>query len=184
MKKLWQSEQPKAERTQGKTEPEMHPPEKAAGPKAAAPVEQPQPSKPDQNAKTAATPATAATAKNAIKAPEKQSVNTPARSFVGSKMSVKGELEATEDLLVAGYLEGTVSLPEHTLTVAGGGRVKATVTARDVIVEGEIDGDLDCADSVVLKPASKVTGNIRMRRINIMDGAIFNGKVTMRSPEK
>ena len=175
MKKLWQTEQPKAERTRGKTDPVMQPPENAAGPKAAAPVEQPQPpkaSKPYQAEKAA------------TETREKQSVNAPSRSFVGSKMSVKGELEATEDLLVAGSLEGTVSLPEHTLTVAGGGRVKAAVTAHSAIVEGEIEGDLDCADSVVLKPASKVTGNIRMRRINIMDGAVFNGKVTMRSPEE
>jgi cytoskeletal protein CcmA (bactofilin family) len=177
MKKLWQSEQPKTERTQGKTDPVMQTPEKAAGPKAAAPVEQPKPStvkpsNPDQIAKTA------------TKTPEKQSVNAPARSFIGSKMSVKGDLEATEDLLVAGSLEGTVSLPEHKLTIAASGRVKAAVTADSVVVEGVVDGDLDCADSVVLKPSSKVTGNIRMRRINIMDGAVFNGKVTMRSPEK
>ncbi len=178
MKKLWQSEQPKTERTQGKTDPVMKTPGKAAGPKAAAPVEQPQPPKPSK------TDQIATAVKTVIKAPEKQSVNAPARSFIGSKMSVKGELEATEDLLVAGTLEGSISLPEHALTVAGSGRVKASVSAHSVIVEGEIDGDLDCADSVVLKPSSKVTGNIRMRRINIMDGAVFNGKVTMRSPEE
>jgi cytoskeletal protein CcmA (bactofilin family) len=178
MKKLWQSEQPKADRTQRKADPVMKTPEKPAGPKAAAPVEQPQQAKSSQPVETAKIE------KPTINAPEAQSVSTPARSFVGSKMSVKGELEATEDLLVAGYLEGTVSLPKHTLTVAGGGRVKATVTAHSVIVEGEIDGDLDCTESVVLKPSSRVTGNILMRRINIMDGAVFNGKVTMRSPEK
>ena len=178
MKKLWQSEQPKAERPQGKTDPVMKPPENAAGPKAAAAVEPPKQAKPSQPVPAAQVE------KPAAKSPEAQSVNTPARSFVGSKMAVKGELEATEDLLVAGSLEGTVSLPKHTLTVAGGGRVKAKVTAHSVIVEGEIDGDLDCTDSVVLKPTSKVTGNILMRRINIMDGAMFNGKVTMRAPEK
>ena len=175
MKKLWQSEQPKTERAPGKTDPKMQPPEKAAGPKAAAPVDQPQPEKPNKPETTVQTE---------VKLPEPQSTTTAPRSFIGSKMSVTGELESTEDLLVAGSLEGTVSLPEHTLTVAGGGRVKASVTANSVIVEGEIEGDLDCTDAVLLKPSAKVTGNICMRRINIMDGAVFNGKVTMKAPEK
>ncbi len=174
MKKLWQTEQPKAERTQGKTDPVMQPPEKPAGPKAAAPVTQPRPEPPKQSKLDPV----------ANGAPDMQPVGSTARSFVGSRMAIKGELEATEDLLVAGSLEGSVSMPEHTLTVAGGGLVKASVTARSVIVEGEIEGDLDCTDSVVLKPGSKVTGNIRMRRINMMDGAVFNGKVTMKSPDE
>ena len=171
MKKLWQSEQPKTTRSQAaKTDPVMQPSAKPAGPKAAAPVATPPKQiKPEPPVR---------------EVPETQPVTAPGRSFVGSRMSINGDLEATEDLLVAGSLEGTVSMPEHTLTVAGGGRVKASVTAKSVIVEGEIEGDLDCADSVVLKPASKVTGNIRMRRINMMDGALFNGKVTMRSPDE
>lgn len=167
MRKLWQSEQEKAVRSQAQPDSITKPLENAAGPKAAGPAKRIESSNP------ATAPVTS-----------DSQVTTPAhRSFVGSAMSITGELEANEDLLVAGRIEGSVSLPEHCLTVASTGTVHASISAKSVIVEGEVQGDLDCSDSVVLKATARVTGDIRMRRINITDGAVFNGKVTMRLPE-
>ncbi len=166
MRKLWQSGQEKEARTQAKPDSITKPTKNAAGPKAAEPAKRNEPSQPD------ITPS----------ASDSHAATSGHRSFVGSAMSVKGDLEANEDLLVAGRIEGSISLPEHCLTVAASGCVHASISAKTVVVEGEVQGDVDCGDSVVLKATARVTGDIRMRRINIMDGAVFNGKVTMRLP--
>ena len=166
MKKLWQTEQ-----SQKPKEPETEDPVAKLPVKAVRKPEGPEKPEPEQPSSTQAT------GERPIATPEH-------RSFVGSAMTISGEIEAAEDLLVAGRIEGSVSLPEHCLTVASDGSVTANISARALVVEGEIEGDVDCLDSVVLKSTARVTGDIRMRRINIMDGAVFNGKVTMRSPEE
>jgi cytoskeletal protein CcmA (bactofilin family) len=102
----------------------------------------------------------------------------PPKSIVGRTMSIVGDLEAKEDLLISGSLQGTLSMPEHALTLGTGGIVKGPLRARALIVEGSIDGDIDC-DSVVLEATARVTGTIRTRRLTVADGAYFNGKVEM-----
>ena len=36
---------------------------------------------------------------------------------LGTSVVIKGELSASEDLTLCGHLEGSVRLPEHTLTI-------------------------------------------------------------------
>ncbi|MEE8236926.1 MAG: polymer-forming cytoskeletal protein [Gammaproteobacteria bacterium] len=98
-------------------------------------------------------------------------------SVIGPTLVFKGELEADEDLVIAGQVEGTIAHHKKRLTVGKLGRVKADIDASSVIVEGQLVGDIHGEEIVTLANGSDVTGNIFCRRIVIEDGARFNGKI-------
>jgi len=103
---------------------------------------------------------------------------------LGKSLVFKGELSVSEDVLLLGRVEGSFTHSES-LTVGVGGVIIGDVSGRTLIVKGTIEGDVECAESVVLMPGCVVSGDIIAPRINIIEGAQFNGAVKMAPmPEK
>ena len=99
------------------------------------------------------------------------------QSGLGKSVVVKGELTAGEDLVIGGRVEGTVTLSAHSLTVLDGGEVHASVTAKSVIVQGAILGDVEALERLELGKGSTISGDVTAPRIAMADGAIVNGTV-------
>lgn len=106
-------------------------------------------------------------------------------SVIGPTLVFKGELSADEDLIIEGTVEGTIAHQQKNLTVGKQGRVKAHIHAKHVRIEGAVEGDVRGDELVLLARGSNVSGNIFSPRIQMEDGATFNGKVEMgkRQPE-
>jgi cytoskeletal protein CcmA (bactofilin family) len=115
------------------------------------------------------------TAQPAARQPARSEISR--HSLVGKSMVIIGDLQAAEDLTIAGRLEGTLTHTADLLTVAKTGVVKANIQTRSLIVEGRVEGDIECRDSVALTDSAHVTGTIQAARISIADGAQFNGKI-------
>jgi|SRR5579872_4728461 len=95
---------------------------------------------------------------------------------IGSGLTIKGELTAAEDVTVDFAFEGQIDLPGHTLIVADGSDVTATVTAKGVTVNGRLGG-LISADRVEIGPTARVEANILTPKLALRDGAQFTGSV-------
>ena len=102
-----------------------------------------------------------------------------ALSLIGPSLNIKGDLEAAEDLLIEGTLEGTVKHTSDRLIVGSSGQVRANIQARNLIIEGLVEGDILGSESVVIAETATVRGNISTPRISIADGAQFNGSIDM-----
>jgi cytoskeletal protein CcmA (bactofilin family) len=100
-------------------------------------------------------------------------------SVVGPTLVIKGELEAGENLIVQGRVEGTITHNAESLIIGQQGNVKANIKARNVIIEGTVDGDIYGSESVSIHETAKVQGNIFTPRISITDGAHFKGGIDM-----
>jgi cytoskeletal protein CcmA (bactofilin family) len=98
-------------------------------------------------------------------------------AHIGKSVIIKGELSGSEDLYLEGQVEGKVELHGHSLTVGPNGRVKANVNARDVILNGKLEGNLHCSGRVELRKSAVLTGDIVTQRIVIEDGALFKGSI-------
>jgi cytoskeletal protein CcmA (bactofilin family) len=94
-------------------------------------------------------------------------------------ISVKGAFSGQADLFVDGELEGSVSLPEFSVTVGQNGRVSADIAAREIIVQGAVHGNLHARERVLLGRSCRVKGDVETQRIMIEDGACFRGHITM-----
>ncbi|MDH3637016.1 MAG: polymer-forming cytoskeletal protein [Gammaproteobacteria bacterium] len=110
--------------------------------------------------------------------------STSATSAIGPSLSVKGDISGYEDLVIHGQLEGEVNLQKNTITVGQDGKVKATLDAVKITVEGQVTGDLSGSERVVIRTSGKVEGNITAPRVVLEDGCRFKGSVEMNFDEK
>lgn len=100
-------------------------------------------------------------------------------AVIGSKINFKGELSGDEDLLIQGKVEGTVTLKGHKLTVGKLGYVKANLQAKNIIIDGTVEGDILADEHIAINASSIVKGNIIAERVTLEDGAKFRGSIDM-----
>ena len=96
---------------------------------------------------------------------------------LGSSLHVKGEITGNEDLLIDGTVEGLVQLEDRKLTVGASAKVTADVIAREVVVYGNVKGNLRARDRIEIKKDGSVVGDLTTARISIEDGAYFKGSI-------
>src|SRR5450631_1964575 len=132
-------------------------------------------------AKTAYTPPPPATrAAEPVRSDAPRSVDV---ATIGKSVIVKGELSGSEDLYVDGEVEGSMSLRGQSLTVGPNGRVHANIEARNVIVHGRVDGNIQASDRVELRKSASLSGDISTARVAIEDGAFFKGSIDIQKAE-
>ena len=96
---------------------------------------------------------------------------------IGPSIRIKGEIVAREPFLISGHVDGTIDVDGHTLTVAEGATVAATVTADTVIIQGKVKGELSATTKIIVRESASVEGAISAPAISIAEGATINGKV-------
>lgn len=107
--------------------------------------------------------------------------NGPA--MVGKAVVVKGEIHSREDLYIDGEIQGTVELMESKLTIGPNGRIQASVRAREVVVFGNVQGNVEALEKIDIRKDARLVGDIRTARIVIEDGAYFKGTIDILKPE-
>ncbi|HZR55917.1 MAG TPA: polymer-forming cytoskeletal protein [Terriglobales bacterium] len=105
-------------------------------------------------------------------------------AHIGKSVVIKGELSGSEDLFVDGQVEGSIELAGNSLIIGPNGQVRANVNAKNVIVQGKMDGNIRSSDRTELRKSAIATGDIVTQRIAIEDGAFFNGKVEIQKDSK
>jgi cytoskeletal protein CcmA (bactofilin family) len=101
---------------------------------------------------------------------------------LGKNVTVKGQIFARDDLTIDGEVEGTVECHEHRLTIGPNARVQAGLKAREIIIQGSIQGNVDASDKIDIKKEAKLVGDIKTSRIVIEDGAYFKGSIDISKP--
>jgi cytoskeletal protein CcmA (bactofilin family) len=98
-------------------------------------------------------------------------------SCLGAGLEIKGTVTGAEDLQIDGKVDGPITLRGQKLTIGQTGKVHSEVSARDVIVYGDITGNLLAQDRVEIKKDASVVGDIKATRISIEDGAFCKGRI-------
>ena len=102
---------------------------------------------------------------------------------IGKAVKIVGQIFSKEDLFVDGDLEGTVEALEHKLTIGPHGTVHSGVKAREVVVLGSIQGNVEAAERIEIRKDARLVGDIRTARIIIEDGAYFKGSIDIVKPD-
>jgi cytoskeletal protein CcmA (bactofilin family) len=99
-------------------------------------------------------------------------------AFIDQGSEFSGKLSFKDTVRIDGRFEGEIK-SENTLIVGETGRVFAQVKSGDVIVSGEVKGDIIATSRVTLHRTARVNGNITAVKLAIEEGAELNGQVTM-----
>ncbi len=103
---------------------------------------------------------------------------------IGKSIVINGELSGSEDLTVEGRVEGKIELRDHVLTVGSNGRIKAQVSAKSIVVFGQVTGNLSATEKVDIKENGSVDGDIVAPRVAIADGSHFRGSIDMQRKDQ
>jgi cytoskeletal protein CcmA (bactofilin family) len=103
--------------------------------------------------------------------------NSPAR--IGKSIVICGEVKGNEDLILDGRVEGTVTLSDNRLTIGPNANIAADLTAKDVLIQGRVQGNIVATGRVELRAGCNLEGDIRALRLAVEDNAVFRGKVDL-----
>ena len=95
-------------------------------------------------------------------------------TVIGGDAVFKGELSFEKGVRVDGRVEGKISTKGH-LAVSQAGQLQADVHAGNIIIEGEVSGNLTAIDRVELRKTARLKGDIKAIKLLVAEGAAFTG---------
>ena len=104
--------------------------------------------------------------------------NPPQTGYIGPNVVVHGRLSGTGELAIDGKLEGDVVL-QGDLTIGGTGKVVAAVQATVLAVAGELRGNVNVTDEVIIHDGGLIDGDVRAPQVAIEDGGALSGGIEM-----
>ena len=96
-------------------------------------------------------------------------------ALLGRSLVIKGEVSGAEPLYIEGSVEGTIRVDGQRLTVGRGSHVKADISAQEVVILGEVKGNVQCGDRLDIRREGRLTGDATMRSLSVEDGAVLKG---------
>ena len=105
------------------------------------------------------------------------------QATIGRSVVIKGEVSGTESLYIDGRIEGTVNFSDHRVTIGRNGSVAANISAREVVILGKVQGNIQCTDRLDIRSEGSLTGDVVTQRISVQDGAILKGSAQVRAVE-
>src|SRR5580693_7644000 len=115
--------------------------------------------------------------------PPKNATSSMEQATIGRSVVIKGEVSGSESLYIDGRIEGTVNFSEHRVTVGRNGSVAANISAREVVILGKVQGNIECSDRLDIRSEGSLTGDVITQRVSVEDGAILKGSVQVRAAE-
>jgi cytoskeletal protein CcmA (bactofilin family) len=106
------------------------------------------------------------------------------QATIGRTLVIKGEVTGSEALYIDGRIEGKIIMPESRVTIGRNGKVDASIQAKEVVVMGKVNGNIECSDRVDVRAEGSVSGDISTVRISVEDGAALKGGIQVRSEGK
>ena len=103
-------------------------------------------------------------------------------TFFGPNITIDGTVSGSEAVLIEGTVRGKINLTND-LRIGTKARVEAAVHAKNVTIEGRLNGDVSADDRVELIASATVDGNIKAPKIVVAEGAKFRGSVDMGKPK-
>ncbi len=101
-------------------------------------------------------------------------------SVIDAHLSIQGDIATDGTVRVDGRIDGTLHRAD-TLIIGAGGVLIGNVEAREVVVGGELTGDLSVRGRVEIQKTATVRGDIRAAAVGLEEGGTVHGHVIVRS---
>ena len=99
-------------------------------------------------------------------------------TFLGMNSNFKGELNVKGTLRIDGSVDG--KLEADCVILSESATVKGAICAKKVIIGGKVEGTVSARELVEIKSRGKVLGDVFTRKLAVIEGGEFNGKVEMK----
>jgi cytoskeletal protein CcmA (bactofilin family) len=106
-------------------------------------------------------------------------------TLIGKGVHVQGDIDFLGGMHLDGAIAGNVrsdSAPDSTLSVSETGSIEGSVDVPNVILQGQVRGDIRGAERVVLGATARVEGDVFYGVIEMTLGAQIMGKLVRIAP--
>ena len=100
----------------------------------------------------------------------------PKESLIAADLTIEGKIEGSGHIRIAGRFKGDVNV-QGNLRIENGARLNGAVKAKQVVVAGELDGNIDSASKVDLLDSAVLTGDIKAGSLTVAAGSRIRGHV-------
>ena len=105
-------------------------------------------------------------------------------SVIGDGSSFKGTFTVKGSFQIDGKFEGDLKIDGH-LIIGTNGRVKtSTILTESITIAGTLIGNIDAKKEVIVIETGRVLGNIEAPKIDVGEGAIIQGEMTITGGQK
>jgi cytoskeletal protein CcmA (bactofilin family) len=116
----------------------------------------------------------------------RESAGTPPESvisIIGPGMKVTGDCHTEGTVRIEGHVEGSVRAGKA-VVIGKQGRVVGDVITQDAVISGHVKGTLVAESRLELQATCHIDGEVRTRRLQLVEGAVLNGPVEMGEKKK
>jgi cytoskeletal protein CcmA (bactofilin family) len=92
--------------------------------------------------------------------------------------SIKGDVDASRDIRIDGYLNGKINV-NGKVVIGGTGKIEGDIKCKTIDVSGTVQGNIQASEMVTLKASALILGNITTDKIAVEPGAKFTGSCKM-----
>ncbi len=106
----------------------------------------------------------------------------PISAMISADAKVKGAIKFDGTMRIDGNVDGEISTDNGELIVSESGIVNATITTKNAVIEGRVDGKIIASDKVALKQKAHLIGDLQAKTLVIEEGVVFVGRCNV-NPE-
>jgi len=100
-------------------------------------------------------------------------------AFLGKDTEFEGKLSFTGAVRIDGKLSGEI-FSSGTLIVGESAVIKAQIHIADMVISGEVHGDIFAEKKIEITVPGKLFGNIKTPKLVLEEGVIFEGNCKMK----
>lgn len=104
------------------------------------------------------------------------------KAFLGKGAEFEGKLVLTGSVRIEGNFKGEV-LGSGTLIVGDGSQVEADIDVDNILIFGEIRGNLNIKEKTEIASTGRLVGKLTTLALVVHEGAIFEGECRMAKKE-
>jgi cytoskeletal protein CcmA (bactofilin family) len=101
-------------------------------------------------------------------------------SLIDNALTISGDINTTGTVRIDGRVEGTLHRAD-TLIIGKDGVIVGNVEAREVVVGGQLAGNLIARERVEIQATAAVRGDIRAAAVQLMEGGSVHGHISIAS---
>lgn len=100
-------------------------------------------------------------------------------TIIGQGTQIKGDMVFSGTMYVEGQIEGSVvaANEKDTLSVIKTGKINGSIKAGNLVISGEVEGDIRATGKIEVAASARINGNIHYTNIEMEAGSQVNGQL-------
>ncbi len=98
-----------------------------------------------------------------------------ATNVLANGIEITGSIKFTNDMIIDGKIDGEIKSDGGHVTIGENAKIKGDIIAGEVKLFGNVEGTIT-STRCVLKPNSKLDGDIKTKMLSMEEGASLSGR--------